>query len=529
MFLKRTIEGVLSAKRGNTEIIVVCDGTLPLEPLEDHPDVTIILHEESIGQRASINEAIKLSQAKFIMKLDAHCIMDEGFDVKLMADCEENWTVVPRLYNLHAFNWKCGRCKKEWYQSPTPTKCIADSPCDNTTDFERVIVWKKRDSRKTDFMRFDRDLHFQYWGELAKRPGYNEDIADTMSLLGACFFMHRKFYWEIGGSEESWGSWGQQGTEIACKTWLSGGRLVVNKKTWYSHMFRTQGGDFGFPYPQSAQQVENARKKSKEFFLQNTWKKQKYPLSWLLKKFWPIPGWEEEDLKRLEEVTLEKETEKGIIYYTDNKLNVKIAKKVQNNLKKIGFPIISVSLKPMNFGKNFVLKEKRGVLTMFRQILTALENSSAKIVFFCEHDVLYHPSHFDFIPEKNDVFYYNENVWKVDLKTGKALHYDCKQVSGLCCYRELAIKHYKERIRRVEKEGYSSRMGYEPGTHHRPERVDSYGSASFKSAFPNIDIRHDSNLSPTRWKKEEFRNPTKDWTEGTIDSIPGWKKEDFSL
>ena len=162
---------------------------------------------------------------------------------------------------------------------------------------------------------------------------------------------------------------------------------------------------------------------------------------------------------------------------------------------------------------------------MFKQILAALENSTAEVIFFCEHDVLYHPTHFDFIPSANDKFFYNENVWKLDAKTGHALHYDCQQTSGLCGYRTLLLKHYQKRVKLVEKHGYSMKVGYEPGTHRRAQRVDDLTSESWQSKFPNIDIRHDTNLSPTRWKKEEFRNQkfTKGWLE-TDSEIPGWGK-----
>lgn len=304
-FLARTVKGVLEAAKGRTEVIVILDGKWANPPLEDHDDVTVIYHPESIGQRAAINEGARISKAKFIMKLDGHSVMDEGFDVKLMADCEYDWTVVPRLYNLHAFNWKCKKCNNEWYQGPTPTECQQpgenrgnNKECDSK-DFERIMIWKPRLNRKSDHMRFGPDLKFQYWGTLGKREDQMGEIADTMSLLGACFFMHRKRYWELGGSEESWGSWGQQGTEIACKTWLSGGRMVVNKKTWYSHLFRTQGGDFTFPYPQSGNQISRARKMSKEMFRTNKWDKGVHPLSWLVEKFWPVPGWEQKDLDQL--------------------------------------------------------------------------------------------------------------------------------------------------------------------------------------------------------------------------------------
>ena len=125
---------------------------------------------------------------------------------------------------------------------------------------------------------------------------------------------------------------------------------------------------------------------------------------------------------------------------------------------------------------------------------------------------------------KNDKYYYNINVWKVDYKTGHALHYDCQQTSGLCANRELLIQHYRERVRRVEAEGFTRRMGFEPGTHGRKERVDDYRAESWKSEYPNVDIRHDKNLTPSRWKKEQFRNQryTKGWKES--DEVPGWGK-----
>ena len=100
-FLARTIQDILENLRGDTEVIVVCDGNWPDPPVEDHERVTLIYHSESIGQRAAINEAARLSTAKFILKADAHCSFAPGFDVALMADCEYDWTMVPMMWNLH--------------------------------------------------------------------------------------------------------------------------------------------------------------------------------------------------------------------------------------------------------------------------------------------------------------------------------------------------------------------------------------------------------------------------------------------
>jgi hypothetical protein len=92
--------------------------------------------------------------------------------------------------------------------------------------------------------------------------------------------------------DEATGSWGQMGVEVSCKTWLSGGRQVVNKNTWFSHMFRTQGSDFGFPYPLSGRDVDYARKYSQDMWRNNKWDKQVRDLSWLIDKFAPVPDWE---------------------------------------------------------------------------------------------------------------------------------------------------------------------------------------------------------------------------------------------
>lgn len=526
-FLSRTVEDILEHKKGKTEIIVVLDGQWSNPPLASHPDLTIIYNHNSIGQRAATNQACRLSTAKYVMKVDAHCSFDDGFDVKLMTDMNDSWTVVPAMYNLHAFDWVCDSCKHRIYQSPTPEKC---PQCSGKMNKE--IIWKKRENKRSEFYRFDKTLHFQYWGEFKKRPEGKKDIADSLSLQGSCFMLTRQKYWELDICEEKFGSWGQQGVEVACKTWLSGGEVKVNKKTWYAHMFRTQGGDFGFPYPLSGRAVDKARSYSRELFLNNKWDKAVHDLKWLLDKFYPVPDWHEgvqesQKISPPREAGLELLSEsKEIIYYTDNQLNVKLAHKVQKQLEKSGLSIISVSLKPMTFGKNIHLKEKRGYLTMAKQILAGLEASKAKYVFLCEHDVLYHPSHFDFTPERDDIYYYNTNVWRIRASDGHALYCNnLQQLSGLCANRETLVKHFRERVRRIEKDGYSTKMGFEPGTHNRPERIDTLQAMSYESKFPNLDIRHDHNLTPSRWTPEEFRNKryTEGWKETNVQYLRGWE------
>ena len=255
MFLARTVDNILANITADTEIIVISDGCWPVPPLPDHPRVTIVHHTESIGQRAATNEGARISQARYVMKIDAHCAVDYGFDSKLMEDCKPDWTMVPSMYNLHAFDWKCVTCGDRTYQGAEPQEC---GKCHKGT-FERVIVWEPRWNRLTVSWRFDRELHFQYWKKHRNRSEAQGEIVETMSFIGACMMMTRDRYWELDGLDEGHGSWGQFGTEIACKSWLSGGKLMTTRKTWFAHLFRTgnfsKEGRSSFPYPLSQQAI----------------------------------------------------------------------------------------------------------------------------------------------------------------------------------------------------------------------------------------------------------------------------------
>lgn len=512
MFLSITVENILKNIRGNTEIIVVLDGAWADPGIPDNDRVTLIYNHESIGQRAATNQAVRMSRAKYVMKIDAHCVVDEGFDVKLMKDMQDNWTVVPILYNLYGFDWVCPNGHKR-YQGPSgPCK-----DCGKTTT--RSMVWKPRFSRKSTSYCFDSEPHFQYFGEYKKIQDKQGQLVDTMSLQGSCFFLTREKYLELNICDEAFGSWGSQGIEIACKTWLSGGRVVVNKNTWYSHLFRTQGADFGFPYKLSGNQVTRAKQYAKELFFNNKWEKQIYPLSWLLEKFWPIKGWTEEQLaehkrKGEEFYQLHKPMKKGIIFYTDNQLNLHIAHRVQRQLRSIGLPIVSCSLKPMpKMGKNIVINRERGYETMFIQILTALEASDADIIFFCEHDVLYNKDYFEFTPPDKDTWYYNQNWVKV-FNDGLVLRWQADQVSQICVYRVVAIDFYRKRLETFRAGKFDRKF----------EPMSGSGAKTWYSKYPNIDIRHSSNLTYSKKSLADFRDKTtaKGFKQLTLKDIEGW-------
>ena len=294
VFLAKTVENVLENMRGDTEVIAVCDGYWPDPPLVDHPKLKILHHTESVGQRAATNDGARLSKAKYIMKLDAHCAVDEGFDVKLMEDCQSDWTMVPAMYNLHAFDWLCKQCGNRTYQGSMPEEC---GKCKGT-EFEMAVVWKPRENRLTVSWRFDRNLQFQYWRKHRKRPEAQGDLIETMSFIGACMLLERERFWELGGMDEAHGSWGQFGTEWACKSWLSGGKLITSRKTWFAHMFRTgnfaRKGESTWPYPMSQGQIDAARRYSRDLWMNNKWPLAKHSLQWLVDRFAPVPDWHDD-------------------------------------------------------------------------------------------------------------------------------------------------------------------------------------------------------------------------------------------
>jgi len=208
---------------------------------------------------------------------------------------------LPEILTTSGIVHNCYKCGWKKYQGPTPEIC---ENCTDTKHMRRKMMWVGKERPQSNSYSFDAEPHFQYFNEYTRTPKYTLDLektglTETMSLQGSCFMLTRKKYWELDVCSEKFGSWGNQGIEVAVKTWLSGGRVLVNHNTWYAHMFRTQGGDFGFPYPQSGNEVGRTKQKVKDLFFNNKWEKAIHPLSWLIEKFAPIPGWTDEKLAEL--------------------------------------------------------------------------------------------------------------------------------------------------------------------------------------------------------------------------------------
>jgi hypothetical protein len=92
--------------------------------------------------------------------------------------------------------------------------------------------------------------------------------------------------------------------------------------------------------------------------------------------------------------------------------------------------------------------------------------------------------------------------------------WDADQVSGLVCYRETALKHYKKILENFDESKFN--RSFEPES-----RVSSQ---SWRSKEPYVDIRQENALTKSKWSLDDFRDKStaKNFRETTM---PEWAKE----
>lgn len=104
-----------------------------------------------------------------------------------------------------------------------------------------------------------------------------------------------------------------------------------------------------------------------------------------------------------------------VIYYTSNREKEDFEAKIRKNLlKAIGnTPLISVSQKPIDFGKNICVGNVgTSDYNVYRQIQIGCLSAKTKFVCTAEADCLYPPKgYFDFNPPDETTAYYYTNVW----------------------------------------------------------------------------------------------------------------------
>lgn len=273
IFLEKTIKDLLS-KGSDIEIIAVLDGYWPNPPLPDDKRLVVLHRGKAMGMRSAINSAIAISSGEWVMKTDGHCMFAERFDETLKNETDEDWLAVPRRYSLDAELWE----RKPKF--PIDYHYL-DCPMVNQEYFQfHGIPWREKTHERFDDPRYE--------------------IDDLMSWQGSMWFMSRKLWNRVGPMREDlFFTFSQEPQELGNKVWLSGGRIVVNKHTWYAHLHK--GKQYGRGYSIGGNEISEGHKRSAAYWMSNSWEGQTRPIEWLIEKFMPLPTWPENWRELLED------------------------------------------------------------------------------------------------------------------------------------------------------------------------------------------------------------------------------------
>lgn len=280
-FLQKTILDLLVKATQEIEVIAVLDGYWPpKEEIVDDPRVIYIHFSKAKGMRNAINSGVAIAKGEFILKCDAHCMFAKGFDEVLKADCGKNMVCVPTRLRLEPEKWVLLDVGK-----PPMNYLYLTYPTD-------PAVWGGKSLQGREWTTKNKDK------ELAKKK-----IDDAMTAQGSCWLMRKSYFeWLEIYEQEKYGTFTKEFQEIGLKVWLSGGRIIRNKKTWYAHLHK--GKKYGRGYRLSSAGLDKGAKYVNRWIYEKMWDKQIYDFEWLIEKFWPIPNWPEnwkEELPKLKD------------------------------------------------------------------------------------------------------------------------------------------------------------------------------------------------------------------------------------
>lgn len=202
------------------EVIAVLDGCWPETPIVSDDRVKIVHLGKNQGMRKAINAGVRVATGEFIMRTDEHCMFAKGYDRILTESCQSNWIMTARRYYLDPVKWE-----------------VMDLPY---VDYEKLVIQE------------DKKFAGQRWDS---RSQERKDIMidETMAMQGSMWIMPHKWWDEVIGElqTEGYGPLIQDSHEMIFKTWKAGGKMMLNKNTWYAHKHRS------FPRTHNNGTVEN--------------------------------------------------------------------------------------------------------------------------------------------------------------------------------------------------------------------------------------------------------------------------------
>lgn len=260
-YLTKTVAGLLSAARGDVEILVMLDGGVPeVEPLPDDPRVRIFRRRvdptHEAGMRFCINEGAEAATGEYLLKCDAHCIFAPGYDLTLKADCDDDWLVVPTRHSVDPKTW------------------TVVGPAGSRVNYATG-------GYRYHYLTFPFALSMYGYGLHAKTLSLVENTAlnverqdrmidDLMSFQGSCWFQKTAYFRRLGPLDHANYYFYQEAQETGLRVWMTGGRCVVNKWTWYAHLHKGKEEGRGF-------YLSLNRKRRSEQYATDFWTGDKWP------------------------------------------------------------------------------------------------------------------------------------------------------------------------------------------------------------------------------------------------------------
>jgi len=264
-YLSKTVDDLFAKAKGDIEVIAVIDEQD--QPLTPRPNLIVHRKIGKPGMKSAVNQAAEIATGEYIMKTDGHCMFGEGYDVILTSECVPNWIVIPRRYSLDA--------------EATPWRIKPNRPI---VDYEYfVFPFKEVTSVRNGGKWYARAE------ERFSDPRYAID--ETMVFQGSCWMMRKDYYLSTCKLEinpQTKDEFILEPEELAFKSWLSGGKVMVNKKTWYAH-YHKHTGHRGYRIDKRTMRLQ--REWHIDHWMHDRWPKATVKMADFVNKFMPIPGW----------------------------------------------------------------------------------------------------------------------------------------------------------------------------------------------------------------------------------------------
>lgn len=219
-YLQNTITSLISNSvlGDKLEVIAVLDGYWRETQLKNNDRLVVLHLGKNVGMRDAINAGVRAARGKFIMRTDEHCMFGYGYDKELRDTCKDNWIMTMTRHFLDPVKWQ------KLDMEPV--------------NYEKLVI---QNGKKFAGIR---------WRERDKENAHKK-IDQTMAMQGSCWFMP-KAWWEKSIGEldsKNYGPLYQDSHEMIFKTWKAGGKMVLNKNTWFAHKHRK--------FPRTHQHTQN--------------------------------------------------------------------------------------------------------------------------------------------------------------------------------------------------------------------------------------------------------------------------------